>query len=134
MAIRVLLCDDHRIVRDGLRNLLNAEPDIHVVGEAANGTEAVSLMENLMPDVVLMDINMPEVNGIDTVEQIVRTWPKVKILMLTMYNHDEYLFRAIRAGAHGYLLKDSPISLVVDGIRKVMGGGSVLNPDMTQRL
>ncbi|MGB8955697.1 MAG: response regulator transcription factor [Tumebacillaceae bacterium] len=134
MTIRVLLCDDHTILRDGLRNLLNAEPDIEVVGEAADGQQALELIEELQPDVTIMDINMPGLNGVDTVERLTARDPNLRILMLTMYDHDEYLFRTIRAGARGYLLKDSPVSEVIDAIRKVMTGGSVLHPDLTNKL
>ena len=134
MTIRVLLCDDHTILRDGLRNLLNAEPDIEVVGEAADGQQAIELIEELQPDVTIMDINMPGLNGVDAVERLTARDPNLRILMLTMYNHDEYLFRTIRAGARGYLLKDSPVSEVIEAIRKVMTGGSVLHPELTNKL
>ena len=134
MTIRVLLCDDHTILRDGLRNLLNAEPDIEVVGEAADGHQALELIETLHPDVTIMDINMPGLNGVDTVERLTARDPNLRILMLTMYNHDEYLYRTIRAGARGYLLKDSPVGEVIEAIRKVMTGGSALAPDMTDKL
>jgi DNA-binding NarL/FixJ family response regulator len=134
MSIRVLLCDDHTILRDGLRGLLQAEPDLEVVGEAANGLEAIKLVEQLQPDVVLMDINMPQLDGVEAVERLTVAYPDLRILILTMYNHDEYLFRTIRAGAKGYLLKDSPISELVESIRTVMKGGSVLHPELTDKL
>ncbi|WP_018130352.1 response regulator [Effusibacillus pohliae] len=134
MAIRVLLCDDHAILRDGLRSLLNGEPDMEVVGEAANGLQAIGEVRRLRPDVVLMDINMPELDGVEAVRQFRIECPTVRILILTMYNHDEYLFRTIQAGAQGYLLKDSPVREVIEAIRKVATGGSVLHPDVAQKL
>jgi DNA-binding NarL/FixJ family response regulator len=134
MTIRILLCDDHTILRDGMRNLLNSEPDLEVAGEAADGAQAIEQVRELRPDVVVMDINMPGLNGVDAVERLTAEFPDLRILILTMYNHDEYLFRTIRAGARGYLLKDSPVSEVIDAIRKVMTGASVLHPELTDRL
>jgi len=134
MTIRVVLCDDHAIVRDGLRNLLAAESDIEVIGEAADGKQALDVVRELSPDVVVMDINMPNLGGVEAVERLTAERPDIRILILTMYNHEEYLFRTIRAGARGYLLKDSPISDVIDAIRKVMQGGSVLHPDLADKL
>ncbi|KEO82749.1 response regulator [Tumebacillus flagellatus] len=134
MSIRVLLCDDHTILRDGLRNLLEGEPDLDVVGEASDGHQAIEAVRELQPDVVLMDINMPGMGGLEAVEKLTAEMPDIRILILTMYNQEEYLFRTIRAGAKGYLLKDSPVSEVVEAIRKVMSGGSVLNPSLTDKL
>ncbi|MGZ4135863.1 MAG: response regulator [Tumebacillaceae bacterium] len=134
MTIRVLLCDDHTILRDGLRNLLNSESDIEVVGEAADGRQAIEQVQLVNPDVVIMDINMPNLNGVEAVELLTAERPELHILILTMFNHDEYLYRTIRAGARGYLLKDAPVSEVVDAIRTVMSGGSVLNAKMTNTL
>ncbi|PWK13494.1 response regulator [Tumebacillus permanentifrigoris] len=134
MTIRVLLCDDHTILRDGLRNLLEGESDLQVVGEASDGQQAIEAVRQLQPDVVLMDINMPGMGGVEAVEKLTAEFESIRILILTMYNHEEYLFRTIRAGAKGYLLKDSPVSEVVEAIRKVMTGGSVLNPILTDKL
>jgi DNA-binding NarL/FixJ family response regulator len=134
MTIRVLLCDDHTILRDGLRNLLEGEPDLQVVGEASDGQQAIQAVRDLQPDVVLMDINMPGMSGMEAVEKLTAEFEGIRILILTMFNHEEYLFRTIRAGAKGYLLKDSPVSEVVEAIRKVMTGGSVLNPSLTDKL
>ncbi|TCP58172.1 LuxR family two component transcriptional regulator [Tumebacillus sp. BK434] len=134
MTVRVVLCDDHTILRDGLRNLLNSEDDLEVVGEAADGKQAIELVERLQPDVVIMDINMPCLGGVEAVERLTANDPNLRILILTMFNQDEYLFRTMQAGACGYLLKDSPISEVIDAIRTVMQGGSVLHPDQTRKL
>lgn len=134
MKIHVLLCDDHTILRDGLQNLLQAEEDIEVVGQAGSGKEALFLAENLLPDVVLLDINMPEMNGIEVTEQLLQRFPKLRILILSMHNQEEYLFNSLRAGAKGYLLKDSPISEVTHAIRRVMLGKSVFHPDLTEKI
>ncbi|ARU60097.1 DNA-binding response regulator [Tumebacillus avium] len=134
MTVRVVLCDDHTILRDGLRNLLNSEDDLEVVGEAADGKQAIELVESLQPDVVIMDINMPGLGGVEAVERLIAKYPSLRILILTMFNQDEYLFRTMQAGACGYLLKDSPVTEVIDAIRTVMQGGSVLHPDLTHKL
>jgi len=134
MTIRVVLCDDHAIVRDGLRNLLEAEDDLEVVGEAADGQQGIELVRALRPDVVVMDINMPNLDGVAAVEQLTAELPTLRILILTMYNHEEYLFRTVKAGAKGYLLKDSPIAEVIAAIRAVMQGKSVLAPGLADKL
>ncbi|MCY0877156.1 MAG: response regulator transcription factor [Firmicutes bacterium] len=124
--LRVYLCDDHTILREGLRNLLNAEPDLCVIGEGADGDEALCALRTLPADVVLMDIHMPGRDGIETIASLQSMRKDLPVLVLTMYAQEEYLFRAIQAGAKGYLLKDSPIGAVVEGIRKVASGGSAL--------
>lgn len=134
MTIRVLLCDDHTIVRDGLRNLLNAEPDLEVIGEATDGLQALNLVGELEPHVLLLDINMPNLGGMETLERLHKQDPRLRVLILTMFNQEEYLFRTIRAGACGYLLKDSPVTEVIEAIRTVMRGGSVIPPHLTERL
>lgn len=132
--IRVLLVDDHTILRDGLRNILELESDIQVVGEAVSGGEVINKIEECTPDVVLMDINLPEMNGVELTEKVKKYYPDAKVLILTMYSHDEYFLTALRAGADGYLLKDSPSDMVVEAIRTVARGESILNPSMTKRL
>lgn len=134
MTIRVLLCDDHQMFADGLSTLLNAEPDMCVVGRAVNGQHCLNAIASTSPDVVLMDINMPESDGLFAVEQASMRWPHLKILMLTMYQQEEYMFRAIRAGAHGYILKDAPIQVLIDAVRKVANGQSVLTTDIASKL
>ncbi|HEU4964191.1 MAG TPA: response regulator transcription factor [Bacilli bacterium] len=134
MTIRVLLCDDHTILRDGLAQLLEAEPDLEVVGGAADGLEVIEMVEELQPDVVIMDINMPNLNGVDAVTRLKKKHPDLNILILTMYNHDEYLFRTIRAGAAGYLLKDAPVRELILAIRTVITGGNLLRPEMRQKI
>ena len=101
MKIRILLADDHTILRAGLKMMLNAQPDMEVVGEAQDGRQAIEETQKLQPDIVLMDITMPDLNGIEATRQIKRLVPDVKILMLTMHEHDEYVFQALQAGASG---------------------------------
>ena len=126
--IRVLLADDQEIIRDGLTLILNQQPDITVVGQAENGDVAVRLTEALKPDVVLMDIKMPQLNGIQATRQICATLPSVHVIILTTYDVDGWVFDGIRAGAKGYLLKDTPSDELVAGIRRVVEGESLLDP------
>ena len=115
----VVLADDHTVVRDGLRVLLEAQSDISVVGDAGNGREAVRLALQLHPDVVVMDIAMPELNGIEATQQIHDASPSTQVLILSMHSTTEHIFRALQAGARGYLLKDSAGTEVVDAVRAV---------------
>jgi DNA-binding NarL/FixJ family response regulator len=120
--IRVILADDHAVVRDGLRVLLEAQSDFEVVGVAANGRQAVRLVHELHPDVVVMDIAMPELNGIEATQQIHDASPSTQVLVLSMHSTTEHIFRALQAGARGYLLKDSAGADVVDAVRAVHAG------------
>ncbi len=134
--IRVLLADDQALVRGGFRSLLDARDDIDVVGEAANGHEAVSLAKTLVPDVVLMDIRMPELDGLEATRQIVAD-PRlaaVRIVILTTFGLDEYLFDALRYGASGFLVKDTEPADLVTAVRVVAAGESLISPNMTRRL
>lgn len=132
--ISILLVDDHAILRDGLKNILSFEDDIKVVGEAISGEEALKLTEELSPDVIIMDINLPGMNGVETTAVIKEKNPDARILVLTMYTHDEYLMSALKAGADGYLLKDAPSEHVVDAINAVYRGESMITPSMTKKL
>jgi DNA-binding NarL/FixJ family response regulator len=135
MTIRVLLADDQQLVRGGFRMILRAEPDIDVIGEAADGAEAVSLARELDPDVVLMDVRMPNVDGIEATRQIVTGSDDApRVLVLTTFDLDEYVYSALRAGASGFLLKDAPEEQLVSGIRIVAGHGSLFAPAVTRRL
>lgn len=134
MAIRLLLVDDHQLFREGLRRILELEPDITVVGEASNGLEAMASVSRTRPDVVLMDINMPGCNGVEATRQIKADWPQLAILVLTIHDDNEYLFEVLRAGAAGYLLKDVEPSRLLEAIRTVSRGGSVVTPALTGRL
>ncbi|MGN5379581.1 response regulator [Streptomyces lasalocidi] len=134
MTIRVLIADDQMMVREGFSVLLNAMPDIEVVGEAVNGREAVDRVRELAPDVVLMDIRMPELNGIEATREIVAADAAAKVLVLTTFDLDEYVYQALRAGASGFLLKDASARQLADGVRVVAAGESLLAPSVTRRL
>jgi DNA-binding NarL/FixJ family response regulator len=134
MTIRVLIADDQMMVREGFSVLLNAMPDIEVVGEAVNGREAVERVRELAPDVVLMDIRMPELNGIDATREIVAADEAAKVLVLTTFDLDEYVYQALRAGASGFLLKDASARQLADGVRVVAAGEALLAPSVTKRL
>ncbi|MFJ1749172.1 response regulator [Streptomyces sp. NPDC088116] len=134
MTIRVLIVDDQVMVREGFSVLLNAMPDIEVVGEAVNGREAVRQVTVLRPDVVLMDIRMPELNGIEATREIVAGDADAKVLVLTTFDLDEYVYEALRAGASGFLLKDASARQLADGVRVVAAGESLLAPTVTRRL
>ncbi|MCH1625191.1 response regulator [Ferdinandcohnia quinoae] len=132
--IKLMLVDDHAVLRDGLRNILEMEDDIEVVGEAVSGDDALLKIPTCQPDVVLMDINMPQKNGIEVTGILKKQFPAMKILVLTMHSHDEYFMAAIREGADGYLLKDAPSDQVVEAVRTVARGESVIHPSMTKKL
>jgi len=128
---RVLLVDDHRMFRQGLRELLERKTDYHVVGEAATGREALAQIAALRPDVVLLDIQMPGLDGVAVAREIGLGHPEVKTIMLTMYRHDRHLLEAIKAGARGYLLKDADADELITTIDRVVAGEAVLDPAMT---
>jgi two-component system response regulator NreC len=132
--IRIVVADDHTLFRQGVKTLLSAEPDIEVVGEASNGSEAAEKAAELRPDVVLMDIGMPGTSSFETTRQIKRNRPETKVLFLTMYDDEEYLVEGMEVGANGYVLKDSPAGQLVSAIRDVHRGGSYLSPRMLSQL
>jgi len=133
-GIRVLLADDHDIVRDGLRALLEMAGDIHVIGEARNGREAVTEAGRLQPDVVLMDITMPELDGVEACRRIRQQNPAVRVLFLTMHEAEEYFFRALRAGAAGYVIKRTAAADLLAAVRAVAQGQSFLSPSVAYAL
>ena len=133
-TIRVLLADDHAIVRDGIRSLLATEPGIQVVGEAADGQEAVAMAESLKPDVFVMDLVMPGMDGLEAIRRIVTQQPDARILVLTSFATDDKVFTAIKAGAVGYLLKDCDADELVQAIRQVYEGQSWLHPRIARLL
>ncbi|MFJ2816206.1 response regulator [Streptomyces sp. NPDC087294] len=133
-TIRVLIADDQMMIREGFSVLLNAMPDIEVIGEAVNGREAVRQVRELAPDVVLMDIRMPELNGIEATREIVAAEGGSKVLVLTTFDLDEYVYQALRAGASGFLLKDASARQLADGVRVVASGEALLAPSVTRRL
>ncbi len=132
--ISVLIADDHTIVRSGVRMLLEAESDIKVVGEALNGREALELAESLQPDIVLMDITMPEMDGLEATKQLKTRFPEINVLVLTMHRSDEYFFEMLKAGASGYILKGAKTSELINAVRIVQRGEVFLYPSMTQKL
>jgi two-component system response regulator NreC len=132
MAIRVLLADDHTIVRQGLKALLDAEPDIEVVGEAADGWETIQQAEELKPDVVLMDITMPRLNGLEATRRLKRLLPQVKTLVLTVHTNEEYVREILRAGAAGYILKEAAVDELVSAVHAVARGDSFLSPAVSR--
>jgi DNA-binding NarL/FixJ family response regulator len=133
-VIRILLVDDHPVVRHGLRGMLDAEADLTVIGEASSGTEGVSLAVSLRPDVVLMDLRMPDGDGVWATEQIVATAPGVRVMVLTTYESDRDILRAIEAGAQGYLLKDASPAELADAVRAAGRGETVLAPSVASTL
>ena len=132
--IRVLIVDDHDIVREGQRALINTEPGMEVVGEAKNGIEAIELAEKLEPDVILLDLHMPKLDGIAASEQIKKENPDARILVLTSFAEDERVYAAIKAGAMGYLLKDSSPQKILESIRDVFHGENTIESRIAQKL
>jgi DNA-binding NarL/FixJ family response regulator len=134
VPIRVIVADDHPVVREGTRELLDREDDIEVVGEAADGAEAVRLVEELQPDVAVLDVSMPGMNGIEATERIKAIRPATAILILTQYDYDQYVFALLSAGAAGYLLKDIPAAEVVRAVRLVHAGEPILHPAIARKV
>jgi DNA-binding NarL/FixJ family response regulator len=132
--IRILIADDQALVRGGLRMILDAQPDLQVVGEAADGREALQRARELTPDLVLMDVRMPELDGLETTRHLLGRDPSAKVVVLTTFDLDDYVYEAIRAGASGFLLKSAPPQQLVAGIRTVMAGDALLAPEITRRL
>jgi Response regulator containing a CheY-like receiver domain and an HTH DNA-binding domain len=125
--IKVLIADDHRVVREGLAAILKTKEDIHVIGEAQDGMEAVEKARALLPDVILMDVSMPRMGGVEATRQIKREFPHIGVVALTMYEEQQYIFDLVRAGATGYLLKDSESSQIVAAIRAIYRGESLIH-------
>jgi DNA-binding NarL/FixJ family response regulator len=134
MTIAVLVADDHAVLRDGLRVLLEAQPDLHVVGDAADGRSAVHLVEELRPDVAIVDIAMPGLNGIEATRQICQSCPDVKTIILSMHSTTEHVSRALQAGARGYLLKESAGMEVVSAVRAVHAGHRYLSQKISDQV
>src|SRR5262245_29611408 len=132
--IRVLLCDDQALVRDGFQMILNADDGIEVVGEAGDGAEAVELVKRLLPSVVLMDVRMPGMDGIEATRRIVASGVESRVLILTTFDLDEYVYEGLRVGASGFLLKDVTAAQLVEGVRVVAAGEAMLAPTVTRRL
>lgn len=133
-TIRVLIADDHQLFRDGLKALLESAPDAEVVGEAATGKEAVALATEFQPDLILMDLQMPDLDGIEATRRVVQTSPHIKVLMVTMFEDDESVFAAMRAGARGYVLKGAKHDEMLRAIHAVGSGEAIFSPSIATRM
>jgi len=132
--VKILIADDHPVVREGLSAMLNKEADIQVVGEAENGAQAINKAKELQPDIVLMDLRMPEVDGVEAMRQIRGENPDIQFIVLTTYDNDEYIFKGIEAGARAYLLKDAPREELFKAIRAVYKGESLIEPTVAGKV
>ncbi len=132
--IRILLVDDQRLMRDGLRTLLELEGDLEVVGEAADGTEALESYAAVRPDVVLMDVRMPKMDGVESTRRLIGRWPTAQVIILTTFDDDEYVFEGLRAGARGYLLKDVSGHELAEAVRTVAAGGALIEPSIARKV
>ncbi|WP_394359764.1 response regulator [Amycolatopsis sp. SB7-3] len=133
-AVKVLICDDQELVRVGMGMIVTSQDDLTVAGEATNGAEAVEAAEKLRPDLVLMDVRMPVLDGVAATERICRSLPDTRVLMITTFDLDEYAYAALRAGASGFLVKDAPADEILVAIRGVLRGDSMVSPSVTKRL
>ena len=131
--IRILLAEDQTLMRQGLKTILDLEPGFRVAGEAEDGIVAVKLALQLRPDIILMDVQMPQQNGVEATTAICRAWPEAKIIILTTFDRDDYVFQGVRAGARGYLLKDLPAEKLIETIRRVQAGETFIQPEIASR-
>jgi NarL family two-component system response regulator LiaR len=132
--VRILIVDDHPVVRDGLNAILSTQPDFEVIGEAGNGEEAIKQVEILKPDVILMDLEMPGVDGIEALTRLTGIDPDIRVIVLTVFDTDERILNSVQAGARGYLLKDAPRDKIFNAIRVVSQGGSLIHPLVVSKL
>jgi two-component system response regulator DegU len=133
-ATRVAIVDDHELARESLQDILLDEPDIEVVGQAANGRQALLLCSRLRPDLILMDVRMPEMDGLAATKEVKQRYPETSVMMLTMHENPDYLLEALKAGAAGYVLKDAPQEEIIEAIRRVRNGESPMDPKLAARL
>lgn len=131
---KILICDDQKIVCEGLQTIINADPDLEVIGITHNGTQALEMIPQRMPDLVLMDLKMPEMNGVLATRKITQAYPEIYVLILTTYDDDEWIFDAIRSGAAGYLLKDTPPGDLIKSIKGTLEGKSFIDPQVAGKL
>ncbi len=132
--IRILLVEDQTLMRQGLKTILDLEPGLHVVGEASDGEAGVPAALELRPDVILMDVQLPKLNGVEATAAICAAWSQARVIILTTFDRDDYVFRGVRAGAVGYLLKDAPATHLIDTIRRVHAGEVFIQPAIASRL
>ncbi len=132
-TLTVLIVEDQTLMRQGLKTILDLEPGVRVIGEAANGEEGVRQALRLRPDVILMDVQMPVMNGVEATRAIVAAWPQAKVIVLTTFDRDDYVFQSIRAGALGYLLKDTPADALISVMRQVQRGEAFIQPEVAAR-
>jgi len=132
--VRIVIAEDHTILREGLRSLLSSNPNFEIVGEAKDGREAIRCVEKLKPDLILTDLSMPRMNGMEAIKEIKRESPATKVLVLTVHKAEEYILATFRAGADGYILKDSTHSELVMAVRKVLGGQHYISPEISEKV
>jgi DNA-binding NarL/FixJ family response regulator len=132
-TIRILLVEDQTLMRQGLKTILDLEPGLRVIGEASDGESGLQRALELRPDVILMDVQMPRLNGVDATAQLCRQWPEAKVIILTTFDRDDYVYQGIRAGALGYLLKDTPANRLIETIRRVHAGEVFIQPEIASR-
>jgi DNA-binding NarL/FixJ family response regulator len=131
---RLAIVDDHDLTRESLQNMLSDEPDIEIVGEAANGRQALALCSHSRPDLILMDVRMPVMDGLAATKEVKQRYPEISVMMLTMHENPDYLLGALKAGAAGYVLKDAPHEEIIEAVRRVRDGESPLDPELAARL
>ena len=132
--VRIVIAEDHTILRDGLRSLLSSDPNFEIVGEAGDGREAIKCVEKFRPDLILTDLSMPRMNGMEAIKEIKRQSPKTKVLVLTVHKAEEYILATFRAGANGYLLKDSTHAELVMAVKKVLSGKQYISPEISEKV
>ena len=132
--VRIVIAEDHTILREGLRSLLSSEPNFEIVGEAEDGREAIKCVEKFRPDLILTDLSMPRMNGMEAIKEIKRQSPKTKVLVLTVHKAEEYILATFRAGANGYLLKDSTHAELVMAVKKVLSGKQYISPETSEKV
>jgi two-component system, NarL family, response regulator DegU len=133
-TIRILLVEDQTLMRQGLKTILDLEPGLRVIGEASDGESGLQRALELRPDVILMDVQMPRLNGVDATAQLCRRWPEAKVIILTTFDRDDYVYQGVRAGALGYLLKDTPANQLIETIRRVHAGEVFIQPEIASRV